>query len=94
MHRSSSPRTGLVALALLAAARRARRTKTADPDDQPTKYYRTGSHIPMKDTDGGYAKSQDVQSVQDEMRRSSGVGRIAFGQVDCRGEYAGAIRAR
>ena len=80
MHPSTFLRTGLVALALLAVSACSTPPKTADQDDQPTKYYRTGSHIPMKDSDGGYAKSQDVQSVQDEMRRSSGVGALPSGK--------------
>jgi len=80
MQLSSLARTGLVALAMLAVSACSTTTKTADQDDQPTKYYRTGSHIPMKDSDGGYAKSQDVQSVQDEMRRSSGVGSLPSGK--------------
>jgi hypothetical protein len=80
MHSSSVIRAGLFVLALLAVSACSTPPKTADQDEQPTKYYRTGSHIPMKDTDGGYAKSQDVQSVQDEMRRSSGVGPLPSGK--------------
>jgi len=66
-------RIGLLAAALLAVAA-CSTTQTAAQDDQPTKYYRTGSHIGSKDQDSGYAKSQDVQSVQDDMRKASGVG--------------------
>jgi hypothetical protein len=40
----------------------------------PERVYRTGSHVPVRDTESGFARSQDVQSVQDEMRKSSGVG--------------------
>ena len=40
-----------------------------EPREDPV--YRTGSHIPVKDTASSPSKSVDVQSVQDALRTSN-----------------------
>jgi hypothetical protein len=72
--------TALLVSAILVCSACSTAPRSADAPDPDSKYVRTGSHIPSKDADGGFAKSQDVQSVQDEMRKSGGVGPIPIGR--------------
>jgi hypothetical protein len=61
----------ILALGCFACAATPNNDQAAEPQER---VYRTGSHVPVRDTESGFARSQDVQSVQDEMRRSSGTG--------------------